>query len=82
MTSPSELLVRLSIALALAGCGLTRPADPPPFDCDAIDRADERFPDECGEPEPEDEEDAGAEDEEDAGAEDEEDAGELDGGGT
>ena len=41
----------LGLALASTGavsaCGLARPPDPPPFDCAAIDRASERFPDEC-----------------------------------
>ncbi len=35
--------------VGLAGCGLPRPADPPPFDCASVDRAEERFPDRCGE---------------------------------
>lgn len=40
---------RIAIAcFALAGCGLERPPAPPPFDCATIDRAAERFPDECG----------------------------------
>ncbi|MCZ7681873.1 MAG: hypothetical protein M5U28_25000 [Sandaracinaceae bacterium] len=47
--------------VALSGCGLTRPPDPAPFDCETIDRAEERFPDRCGQPE----EDAGV----DAGSE-------------
>lgn len=38
-----------AVALWLAGCGLTRPSDPPPLDCASLDRAAERFPDECGE---------------------------------
>jgi hypothetical protein len=39
------------VALASAqACGLERPPDPPPFDCATIDRAAERFPEECGEP--------------------------------
>lgn len=58
----------LALGLALGGCALTRPPDPPPFDCADFDRADERFPDRCGE-------DAGAEeDEDDAGPEGEADA--------
>lgn len=47
-------------ASSLAACGLTRPEPPPPFDCAAIDRAEERFPDVCGDPAPPDE-DAGLE---------------------
>lgn len=34
--------------VATSGCGLPLPPDPPPFECDAIDRAAERFPEECG----------------------------------
>lgn len=51
MTSTRDRL-RIAVALvALAsaqGCGLERPPDPPPFDCARIDRAAERFPEECG----------------------------------
>ena len=54
MTSTPEFLRFVVVASALLtltpGCGLERPADPPAFDCAAIDRAAERFPDECGEP--------------------------------
>jgi hypothetical protein len=58
MTStPERLRVRggvVAVVIAtlavMHGCGLERPPDPPPFDCAAIDRAEERFPDECGEP--------------------------------
>lgn len=60
MTSTSDL-VRVLALVALSGCGLTRPPDPAPFDCETIDRAEERFPDRCGQPE----EDAGV----DAGSE-------------
>ena len=81
MTSTPErlrLLVALAalvvalFALAVQGCGLERPPDPPGLDCDAIDRAEERFPDECGDPV-----DAG--EDEDAGAS-EDDASEDDAG--
>gem|GEM_PF-3352068 len=42
---------RIAATLVLvAGCGLERPPDPPPLDCATIDRAAERFPDECAEP--------------------------------
>ncbi len=44
------------------GCGLGPPASVPPFDCDRIDRAGERFPDECGG-------DAGEDEASDAGVE-------------
>lgn len=62
MTSTSDrrrraarVLASLAPLLLASACGLERPPDPPPFDCDRIDRAAERFPDECGDP------DAGAE---------------------
>ncbi len=76
MTSTPDIFRALAFAaLALVGsapgCGLDRPPDPPPFDCATIDRAAERFPDECGEPV-----DAGPD--EDTGAE--QDAGEPDAG--
>jgi hypothetical protein len=45
-----RMLVALVTLIAAQGCGLERPPDPPPFDCATIDRAEERFPDECGEP--------------------------------
>ena len=51
MTSIPERISRLLLLASLvcvAGCGLERPPDPPPFDCATIDRAAERFPDECG----------------------------------
>ena len=49
--APSARPLRLLLAaLTVVGCGLERPSDPPPFDCEQIDRADERFPEECGEP--------------------------------
>lgn len=50
------------IVLGSLGCGLRRPADPAPFDCAAIDRAAERFPEECAEGE-----DAGSGETQDAG---------------
>ncbi len=53
MTSTPESYRIGAVLLALAcaqGCGLDRPPDPPPFDCATIDRAEERFPDECAEP--------------------------------
>ena len=42
------LLTTLWFAALAPGCWLSAPEDPPPFDCAAIDRAEERFPDECG----------------------------------
>jgi hypothetical protein len=33
--------------LASAGCPATPPPDPPGLDCAAIDRPEERFPEEC-----------------------------------
>ena len=52
MTSTPDLLraALVLVSLSGAGCRLVRPPDPPPFDCASIDRAAERFPDECGEP--------------------------------
>jgi len=44
-------MLPLLVVVVEAGCGLQRPADPAPFDCAAIDRAAERFPEECGEAE-------------------------------
>ncbi len=49
--------IAATLVLVVGGCGLERPPDPPPLDCATIDRAAERFPDECAEPA-----DAGAED--------------------
>lgn len=53
MTSTPErlgALVGLVLCVLAQGCGLERPPDPAPFDCARIDRAAERFPDECGDP--------------------------------
>jgi hypothetical protein len=47
-TSDRARIAVVVVALACGGCGLERPPDPPPFDCATIDRAAERFPDECG----------------------------------
>lgn len=70
MTSTRDAARRLLIAslgaLALEACGLERPPDPPPLDCAAIDRAAERFPDECADAGPDP--DAGTE--ADAGGDD------------
>ena len=50
MTSIYKLAVGGALLVGgLSGCGLARPRDPAPFDCEAIDRAEERFPEECGE---------------------------------
>lgn len=35
-------------ASALPGCWPDPSSAPPPFDCASIDRAEERFPEECG----------------------------------
>jgi hypothetical protein len=43
-----ERLAMFVMFAGLAGCGLERPKDPPPFDCAAIDRAAERYPERCG----------------------------------
>lgn len=61
MTSISDrLLVVIGLAFSsLAGCAVERPPDPPPFDCARIDRAEERFPEECGKEVSEVSEDAG-----------------------
>ena len=48
ISTPERIAVALVMLVAAQGCGLERPQDPPPFDCEAIDRADERFPEECG----------------------------------
>ena len=40
-------LVVLTLTL-LPGCWPAESEPPPPFDCDEIDRAEERFPEECG----------------------------------
>ncbi len=36
------------VLLSAPGCWPAESTAPAPFDCDEIDRADERFPDECG----------------------------------
>lgn len=41
-------LLLLASLVCASGCGLERAPDPRPFDCATIDRAAERFPDECG----------------------------------
>lgn len=57
MTSSRVLQSALALSLlASAGCPATPPPDPTGLDCGAIDRPEERFPEECG--------DAGAEPEE------------------
>jgi len=38
----------LWFSLLAAGCPATPPPDPPGLDCDAVDRPEERFPEECG----------------------------------
>ena len=40
-------LLTLSL-MSAPGCWPAESEAPPPFDCDAIDRAEERFPEECG----------------------------------
>jgi hypothetical protein len=42
----------LALCALSQGCALRRPPAPKDIDCAEIDRAEERFPDECGEPEP------------------------------
>jgi hypothetical protein len=37
------------LLLLLAGCAVQPPPEPRPIVCEEIDRAAERFPDECGE---------------------------------
>ncbi|MBK8412153.1 MAG: hypothetical protein IPL19_29795 [Sandaracinaceae bacterium] len=51
MTSRDRRLCVALLALhvsVLSGCWPGESSAPPPFDCEAIDRAAERFPDECG----------------------------------
>ena len=50
MTTDAKTWLALACC-ALLGCPLSPPPDPLPIDCDQIDRAAERFPEECGEPE-------------------------------
>ena len=38
----------LALLAPASGCWLEPSKDPPPFDCANFDRADERFPVECG----------------------------------
>lgn len=55
MTSSAARRGWLGLLLSLsAGCPVPPPPDPPGVDCNAIDRPEERFPEECG--------DAGADD--------------------
>jgi hypothetical protein len=58
--------------LALGGCAVQPPPDPRALDCATLDRAAERFPEECGEPAS----DAGVGDDASTG----EDGGPFDGG--
>lgn len=52
MTSRGLLIV----VLLAASCAVKRPPAPRPIDCEQIERAEEKFPDECGEPvDPDDE---------------------------
>ena len=46
-TEAKTWLLWLSV---IAGCALPPPPAPRAIDCDQIDRAEERFPEECGEP--------------------------------
>ena len=47
-----------ALLVSLCGCAVQAPPSPRALDCNTLDRAAERFPDECGEAE----EDAAAED--------------------
>ena len=38
-----------ALALSLLGCAVKAPPEPRPLDCETLDRAAERFPEECGE---------------------------------
>jgi hypothetical protein len=40
---------RLLVLLTLVGCAIKPPPAPHPIECDKLDRAEERFPDQCGE---------------------------------
>ena len=49
MTSSAARRAALALWLSLsAGCPVPPPPDPPGVDCAAIDRPQERFPEECG----------------------------------
>lgn len=43
-----ELACLVALAALASGCWLEPTQEPPPFDCANIDRAEERFPVECG----------------------------------
>jgi hypothetical protein len=60
MTTEALALSRatLACALLLVGCPLPPPPAAQPIDCEAIDRAEERFPEECGDPDAAPEDDA------------------------
>jgi hypothetical protein len=60
MSIPERILALFALA-AFAACGLEKPAPPRPIVCSEIDRAEERYPDECG-PEDEDAADGGSPD--------------------
>lgn len=47
MSIPERILALLALT-AVAACGLEKPAPPPPIVCSEIDRAEDRYPDECG----------------------------------
>lgn len=46
--APTLRAALVLVTVALGGCWLSEPSAPPAFDCATIDRATERFPDECG----------------------------------
>jgi hypothetical protein len=61
----TEKLAALACLVSLAGCPLPPPPTPRPIDCEEIERAQERFPEQCGES------DAGSEDDAEASPSDE-----------
>lgn len=49
MTTNQQRSALSALALAIAGCAVKPPPDPRALDCEALDRAAERFPEECAE---------------------------------
>jgi len=64
----ARVRLRALCMLLLAGCPLPPPPAPEPIECEQIERAEERFPEECGDAEDPDADAAPSDGELEAGA--------------